>query len=199
MKLIEYNKTSKLLIKKILSDGGVIAHPTDTCFGLAADFTNKKAVEKVIKIKKMVDSKPMSIIVPSINDISIYAVMSKLAKEIATKYMPGAITLLIPKTKNIPSYYYPETSLIGIRVPDIFLTRDLTIQSPVTTTSANITGTKELYTASEVFNLFKNNVYAPDIVLDVKTSLNNRNKPSTIVKIVGETIAIIRQGDIIIN
>lgn len=200
MQIVSENSDTKAICKDTLSQGGVVAHATDTCFGLAVDISNAEAVAKVAKIKQMSEQKPMSILVADEQMLREYGEVNERAEQLIHKHLPGALTLILPKTDKVPAHYFPELDAIGLRIPNIpwFLEIIKDCGTPVTTTSANITGNKEPYSAQEVFEIFKGQEYQPDIIID-KSEGDERNKPSTIVKVVGEDIEIVRQGEITIT
>lgn len=179
----------------ILKRGGVVAHPTDTCYGFAADIMNPLAVSRIVDLKAMADHKPMSIVVSSVEEMSKYGVMSPRALEIAEQYLPGALTLVLPKTEQIPSTYYPDQNFIGIRIPDHELTIQLVqkLGRPITTTSANITKYPEPYSASEVVAMFEGQLLKPDLVFETDSVLE-KQQPSTVVRVVGDEVTVLREG-----
>jgi len=201
MRLAKITSESLSEAVRVLKFCGVIAHPTDTCYGLAANIFEPLAVNRIIRIKKMSSNKPMSIAVHDVSELSKYGELSLLAEKIIKKYMPGAITILVPRTLHVPAFYYPESELIGLRVPKHKLTRDLAkgIGRPITTTSANISGKKENYSGQDVFDSFFNEEKMPDLVFNSDLLVKKRDKPSTIVKIIGETMEIVRQGGVVIE
>lgn len=198
MKLIKLSKESWREAVDVLKNGGVVAHPTDTCYGLAADITNQAAVEKIIKIKQMDPEKPMSIAVANLTELAKYGELSPKALEIVQKYLPGAVTLLVPKNKAVPDFYYPHSELIGLRIPDHELTLDLVrgLGCPITTTSANVTMRTENYSGKEVFEAFYDEEFEPDLVFDLDLDDPERIKPSTIVQVVGDAVTVVRWGEV---
>ena len=195
MQILQINKENIDKAVAYLKQGGVVIHPTDTCYGLAADITNKVAVEKIYLLKQMSPSKPMSIIVSDLSMLKIYAFLSQKAAEIAKKYLPGALTLILPKTKSVPSFYAKSLNFLGVRIPKNFLSLELVqkLDSPITTTSANITKKLPAYTPQDVENYFGN-----ADVLFLNGGILPNKKPSTILKFVDDSFEIIRQGDLII-
>lgn len=189
--------TQENIIKAVdfLKNGGVVVHPTDTCYGLAADITNQKAVEKIYALKQMSKEKPMSILVASLEMFKKYGDLSFKAEKIAQKYLPGALTLIVPKTKDIPDFYAGNTNLIGIRYPNHLVSLELVekLERPVTTTSANLTGLPPAYLPAEVKKYFQ-----AEEILFLDGGILPNKKPSTILKIVDGTIDLIRQGELLI-
>lgn len=166
----------------VLRDGGVVAHPTDTCYGLAADIWNPLAVEKIAAIKGTSSDKPLSIIVSDIDAISEVANIEERHHEAIHSHLPGRYTLILPK--RLDCTYQPEHRSVGIRIPDFEFTKKLVSAfGPVTTTSANITGHPPLYNAKDVVQEFTESPVKPDLVIDLGALA--KNPPSTILDLTG--------------
>jgi tRNA threonylcarbamoyl adenosine modification protein (Sua5/YciO/YrdC/YwlC family) len=198
MKLINYTSSALAEALEVLRSGGVVAHPTDTCYGLAANVFNEQAINRVINIKKMDRNKPMTIAVATKADLEKYGVLSPLAKKIVKKYFPGAVTLLVPRTQYVPDYFYPNSVLIGLRIPKHELTLNLIrgLPGPITTTSANLTGGIECYSGRNVFESFYDTEDEPDLIFNLDIEDQTKTKPSTIVRVMGNELKIIRQGSV---
>ena len=109
------------LIKKvvqILKDGGVIAYPTDTIYGIGCDIFNKKGIEKIYQIKKRKKTKPMSFICADLSDISQYAIVSNYAYRIMRKCLPGPYTFVLEASSKTPKKIMSKRKTVGIRIPD---------------------------------------------------------------------------------
>lgn len=85
---------------QVLRSGNVIAHPTDTCYGLACDATNEAAVEKVLAIKHIKESRGLSVMVTSIEQAEEIGEFSEIALQLAKKFLPGPLTLVVPYKHN---------------------------------------------------------------------------------------------------
>lgn len=192
----------------VLRAGGVVMHPTETCYGFAVDVANPQALEKLYKLKGRDAGKPVSIMVADLEMAKKYGEFSSKALELAEKYWPrtplgtepwprpGALTILVPRSLNLPENFNKGQEFVGIRCPDHKFSRELvkSFGFPITTTSANLSGEPPLYEVKlEVFgDLIK------EIDLIVDGGEIPLNKPSTIVKVVGSEVEIIRQGDLVI-
>lgn len=178
----------------VLNDGGVIAHATDTCYGFACDIFNKKALVRLYGLKKMPQTKPISILVENLAMAKKYGVFSKSALELAKKYWPGALTIIVKRKKSLPKFLNPGTKTIGVRVPAHTLSRSLTkgFNRPLTTTSANISGEPSPYSVSAIQKQFRNQKTKPDFILD--SGRLKKNPPSTVIDVSGKTPKIIRHG-----
>lgn len=168
--MVSPNPQTILEAVKALKKGGVIAHPADTCFGLAVDMMNPEAVKRVQAIKGRDGKKPMSIMLPAMAllDLGDYAHLDGFTRDICNQLLPGPVTILLPKGPRIPSWYFPETDLIGIRVPYDPFTQDLlnAFKGPLVTTSANTSGCPICHTHQEIIECFKNQKEKPDLIFE---------------------------------
>ena len=177
---------------KVLNKGGVIVYPTETAYALGADFLNPQAIKKVYQIKGRNYRKPFSIIVSSIKMAGEIVKFNKVSSELAKKFWPGALTLVLEsKINNYKS--------IALRISSNKLATRLArkLGRPVIATSANIAGKKECYSIQEVLKQFKNKKYQPDLIIDAGKL--PRRKVSTVVKITKEEVKILRKGEIKIS
>lgn len=177
---------------KTLREGKVVAHATETCYGLAADIFSHNAVLRLYEMKKMNLDKPVSILCGSLEEAKKYGEFSDLAVGLAEKYWPGPLTIVVPRTAALPKWINPGISTIGIRVSSNETTRQLVegFAGPITTTSANIHGEPQAYSVDEFAEL------KPDFILN--SGRIPQNSPSTIVEMIGDELKIIRQGEIIL-
>jgi len=198
IKVVPFNPDTLKEAVSILKKGGVIAHPADTCFGLAADAYNPKAFHKVQDIKGRDFKKPMSIMIPVVQLLKIkkYAILDDFSSYVVSKLFPGAVTLILPKGPEIPDYYFPETPNVGLRVPMHNLTQDLlsAFKGPLITTSANPSGKGLCFSHEEVIKAFKKSKYKPDMVFQGKTT--NHNLASTVIEVKNDHVKIIRKGPV---
>ena len=142
----------------ILKQGGVIIIPTETVYGIAADATNKSAVDKIFAIKKRSSSKPLQILVKNIRQAKRYAIFNEKAEMLAEKYFPGALTLILNEKEgsNISKNIHSTDKSLGIRIPDHKILTELFeyIDFPLACTSANISSEKPIIdfrAAKEIF------------------------------------------------
>ncbi|MFH1284302.1 MAG: L-threonylcarbamoyladenylate synthase [Candidatus Peregrinibacteria bacterium] len=169
---------------RVLRNGGVVMHPTETCYGFAVDVFNEKALEKLYRLKGRDFDKPVSILVNSFEMAEKYGVFSEKALEIARKYWPGPLSIVVPS----------EEKSVSIRFSDNGFCNDMVREfgGPVTTTSANVSGNEPLYEPD--LSQFGENTDVIDLVVD--GGKLERKAPSTVVKIFGENVEILRQGGI---
>lgn len=184
---------------KILKSGGVVAYPTDTAYGLAADPENKKAVLKIFKIKGRKKEKSLPLIAGNLKIAKKYAIFDKVSLRLARKYWPGPLTLVLKPAKLAKKSLSKNIfagGKIAIRVPSNDLARrlSLAIKKPITSTSANISGKPMCWSTSQINKQFKDRKYQPNDVLDAGRL--KKAKPSTIAEVRGDEIVILRQGKI---
>ena len=190
-----------------LKTGKVIAYPTDTSYGLAVDATNVKAIKRLYKIKGRGFNKPSSVVVPSAAYAKKNTRWNKVVDRLAKKFWPGMITLVLPLTSapllrgrgikgEGAKILTGKTGWIGLRMPKNKIALDLAkyLKKPITATSANLAGRPDCYPAKDIIAQFQNQKLKPDIIIN--TGKLSKRKPSTVVKIGGGRVEIIRQGPI---
>lgn len=153
---------------QVLRQGGVIVYPTESSYGIGADFSNEKAVRRIFRIKGRIKGKKLSVIVGSIAAIKKYAIIRKDAAALARKFMPGPLTLVVnAKPKGT----------IAFRIPShpFALSLAKRYKKPITATSANISDKPSLYKIKDVIRIFGGSV---DLIIDAGDL--PKNKPSTI-------------------
>jgi L-threonylcarbamoyladenylate synthase len=166
-------------ITSVMKKGGVVAHASDTCYGLTADAHNKSAVEKVLSIKKSAQEKPMSIFISDAHLVHEYAQTTPEAEEFIMQNLPGPFTVILPKQKNFKYQSFNPT--IGIRIPDNTFMRRLVhlMHGPCVTTSANLSGRPVIYDGTKVEKEFSGQKHQPNLIVNFGKIPGN--KPSKIV------------------
>jgi len=181
-----------------LKSGKVIAYPTDTSYGLAVDATNVAAIKKLYKVKGRNFNKPVHIIPPTIAAAKKIVQWDKAAEKLAKKFFPGALTLVLGlRVKGLGfSLLSAKSGWLGIRMPknDIALDLAKEFKKPITTTSANVSGQADCYSAADVLKQFSKQKFKPDIIINAGKLV--KRKPSTVVKIHNNQIQILRVGPI---
>ncbi len=172
----------------ILKKGGVVMHPTDTCYGLAVDVFNEEALQKLYSLKRMDMFKPVSIIVSSVQDAKRWGEVDVKAEDLMRRFWPGPYTFLVKRKSTLPMFFNKGIDKVGLRnpyAPNVIRIVDK-FGRPVSTTSANISGRPEAYDVSEFLGQIKgeNNSVKPDLIIDV--GLINENEPSTIYDVENE-------------
>ena len=185
MKVIQENKANIGEVVTALKNGAVLVLPTDTVYGLVCDATNKKAVEKIFKIKKRDKIKPLPVFVKDIKMAEELAEISRGQKVILKKYWPGKFTFVLKlkktETRPLSSLVAGKDNTIALRVPKYKLLNDLLkkINRPLAQTSVNISGQPPLTKMKEIIAVFINNELKPDLIIDAGDLVES--KPSKIV------------------
>lgn len=177
---------------EVLKRGGVVAHPTETCYGLAVDIFSRDAVARLYELKKMSLEKPVSVLLSSLEEAQKYGEFSAKAIELAKKYWPGPLTIIVPRSKFLPEWINPGATTVGFRVSSYSLCKKLlkAFAGPITTTSANIHGLPQAYSVEDLGAL------KVDFILNGGKIVST--PPSTIVEVLGESVKIVRQGGVVI-
>ena len=101
-----------------LKSGGLVVYPTETTYGIGADATNQKAVDKLLQYKKRREGKPLSIAVFDQSMAEIYVELNAAAKKVYTTFLPGPITVVSKSKGNVAKGVTSETGALGIRIPN---------------------------------------------------------------------------------
>ena len=170
----------------------VAAYPTETFYALGAAAFSKKAVDRIYSLKKRDASKPLSVIASGLDmvkEISTSLAPSFLA--LAAEFWPGPLTLVLPAAAGVPEFLLGPGRTIAVRIPPLGWLRALAreLSEPVTATSANLSGERDLADPAEVVALFRGKV---DLVVDGGPAPGGL--PSTIVDLAADTPRILREG-----
>jgi len=191
---INPNKPEKELINiaaDVLKNDSLIVYPTDTLYGIAANALSKKAVLNVYKVKGRTFNKPLSIAFHSLSQTKKYVKFNSLALKLAKKFLPGPLTIILPMKYRFPKELTFGSKNVGIRIPDNKIALELIKECgfPITATSANISGNKDPITAKDVAKQIGDKV---DLILDAGKCKYSR--PSTVIKVTGNKIKVLRKG-----
>ncbi len=181
-----------LAAENTIRQGGLIAFPTDTIYGVAADPFNPKTIKKVYLVKERADEKALPVLIGEFSQLSdLVSHLREDIRIIANAFWPGPLTLVLPKALNIP----PELSVhptIGVRMPDLAFTLSLLRQTgPLATTSANISGGPNPTTAQDVMDQLGGRI---DLILDGGPTPGPT--ASTVVDVTSTDYKILREGPI---
>ena len=172
MKIISLRKDKKTIlnIAQALKQGKVLVLPTDTVYGLIADARNKKAIERIFKIKKRPPKKPLPVFVASLAMAKKYAFIDKEKETVLKFFWPGEFTFILRRKKGLPSIAFAGKTTIGLRIPDFWLFKRLfkIIDFPLVQTSANLSGQPPPTKINQVLTYFKKQKQKPDIIFTYK-------------------------------
>jgi L-threonylcarbamoyladenylate synthase len=174
----------------LLLAGRLIAYPTDTVYGLGCNPFDADAVERLVKSKERAKGS-LPILVSSLKEAERLGEISGVAAELANRFWPGPLTIVVRARCNFPVQVTGISGSVGLRIPNHEATRRLIQESggALIGTSANISGHPPPRTAQEVAREFDGRI---DLVLDGGPSLLGRE--STVVKIFGDEITVLRDG-----
>ncbi len=179
----------------VLHNGGMVALPTDTVYGLAVSLTNQETVERLSTVKGRSSERTIAIMVATLVDVRrVVSEMSPVAVHLAENFWPGPLTLILPAAPGLPRQLSTNCA-VGVRIPNsAFLLNLLKQTGPLAVTSANRSGQPLPISAGEVLFQLKGLVH---LVID-GGHLPNR-KPSTIVDCTGSEPIILRDGPITLD
>lgn len=151
---------------EIIQNGGLVAVPTETVYGLAASGLNEEAVKRIYEVKGRPSAKPLSLMVSGPDAMDDYCRDVPVAARIlAERFWPGPLTIVLRAKSRIPLIVLAGGTTVGLRCPDSALTLSLIRQSglPLAAPSANPSGESSPKTADEVISYFDG---AIDAVID---------------------------------
>ena len=193
--LIHPDNPQPRLIKQVtecLLDGGVIAYPTDTIYGLGCNIFKPKAIERICRIKGIdPDKAQLSIICSDLSHLSDFAKsIDTPLYRVLKYYLPGPFTFILPASKQVPKLLQSKRNTIGLRVPDNRICRQIleALDHPILSTSLPGDMIEE-YTDPEMIQTRLGHLV--DIVIDGGIG---GMIPSTIVDCTTDEWSVIRQG-----
>lgn len=175
---------------EVLREGGVIAYPTDTIYGIGCDIFNKKGVRKIYQIKHRDPRKPFSFICADLSDVANYAQVSNFAFKIMRRHLPGPYTFVLEATRVVPDLLTTKQRTVGVRIPQnqIALSIVRELGHPLVTTSANLSGEAPISDPTLIDDEMGRLL---DLVVD---GGNLMGDPSTIISLIADQVEVLRQG-----
>jgi L-threonylcarbamoyladenylate synthase len=178
----------------ILKQGGIVAFPTDTVYGLGASISLPQAVARVYQVKERPKNMPLPLLLADKSQIEEVAEpVPPIAWLLAAKFLPGGLTIVLFKSKSVPDTVTGGGKTVAIRIPahPIPLALARGVGTPIVGTSANLSGQPSALTAEEVYTQLNGKV---DLIIDGGRCPGGRE--STIVDLTGETPIVLREGAI---
>ncbi len=177
----------------ILRRGGLVVFPTETVYGLGGDGTNAEAAKKIYAAKGRPSDNPLIIHIARPEDAAHYAEVNPTYEKLARAFMPGPLTVILPKKENIPTSTTGGLDSVAVRCPAHPVAHRLIelCGFPVAAPSANLSGKPSPTRASDVAEDLDGRV---DMILDGGES--EIGLESTIVKIDGDRLTLLRPGGI---
>jgi L-threonylcarbamoyladenylate synthase len=179
---------------KWIVNGGLVALPTDTLYGLAADPFQADAVSRILAVKGREAGRGLPLIAADIEQIATsLGPLTQMGARLAGRFWPGPLTLLVPAPARLAREVAAGTGRVGVRVPRSDVARAICRASgvPITATSANVSGQPATALPDEVERTLGD---AVDLLIDAGPTPGGA--PSTIVDVTGETPRLVRAGAI---
>jgi len=182
------------LLEQVLSHlraGGVLAYPTDTCYGLGCSITEKKAIDEIHRIKRMPKDKPLSFICPDLSAIADYAQVSNKAYKLMRQLLPGPYTFVLPATRLVPKILQNRRNQVGIRVPDQLVITELVRQlgNPIISTTCQLLEDEE--PCMDTTDIRERLGHCLDLAIDGGFIYP---EVSTVVRIEDDEVEVLREG-----
>ncbi len=175
-------------------NGGIVAVPTDTLYGLAADPFSPAAVARVFEVKGRAAERALLLV--ATDTAQVAAQLGRLppqAQRLASRYWPGPLTLLLAAPRTLAAGVSGGTGKVGVRVPDHRVTRAICAAAgrPITATSANLSGAQATADPADVERTLGDRI---DLLIDAGPTTGGA--PSTIVDASGGNAVLVREGAI---
>ncbi|MFZ0447916.1 MAG: L-threonylcarbamoyladenylate synthase [Desulfatiglandaceae bacterium] len=177
---------------RIILDGGVVAFPTESFYGLGVDATRHEAVGRLFRIKARDQGQPILILIPSLESLEQYvAAVPKVARELINVFWPGGLTLIFEATEQVLPLLTGGTGKIGVRLSShpVAALLACTLGHPITGTSANLSGNPPARSAGEVSRAFGKGM---DLILD--GGRTQEVKASTVLDVTVDPPVVLREG-----
>jgi L-threonylcarbamoyladenylate synthase len=174
--------------------GGIVAVPTDTLYGLAANPFDAGALAAIRRLKERPAERAIPLVAADVDQIAAsLGVLPMLARLLAARFWPGPLTMLMQAPVRLPPDVTGGTGRVGVRVPAHAVARALctACQTPLTATSANKSGQPATNDPEAVAISLGSGI---DVLLDA--GVTPGGPPSTIVDVTDATPRVIRQGAI---
>jgi L-threonylcarbamoyladenylate synthase len=179
---------------RCLKDGGVIAIPTDTVYGLAASLDHPTAIERIYTIKGRDNDKPLPVLLSAPELLDLYGTcVTSVVRQLATAFWPGPLTIVVTASSVVPSAVLRGGATVGLRVPACPITLAIIQGSggALAATSANRSGEPEGRSGHEVRAQLGELV---DLIVDVGELHGDR--PSTVIDTTSDPPTILRRGEL---
>lgn len=181
---------------ELIKMGEVVSFPTETVYGIGADYRNRKACMAIYSVKGRPANKPLTIHVADMEQVERVAKISSLAEKLFNAFCPGPLTIIMKKRDTVPDFVTCGNETVGIRFPNNKIARELIKNSgnPLVASSANLSDRVPPKTANEVHNNLNGRI---KIILDggeCKLGIS-----STVIDVSTGALKILRSGTITLD
>ena len=186
------NPQPRLIVQvaEILKQGGVIAYPTDTTYGIGSSIFSKRGIDRIYQLKHREKKKPFSFICADLSEVARYAKVSNYAFKILKRFLPGPYTFVLDASSIVPDLLTTKQKTVGIRIPAnrICLAIVTELGHPIVTTSANLSGEEPIgdpfyiedVLGKQLDMVIDGGVLSPDV--------------SSVISLIGDFPAVLRKG-----
>lgn len=199
MEEIKLNTENRIFVLQkaleVLNNGGVIIYPTETSYGLGGDFFDQKVVNKIYKIKQRDKNKALPVLVSDLKIASSLVKFSPLSTDLARRYWPGPLTLVLPY--RYCDWHAEYQDSLAMRISSFAWTKDLVelFGQPLVSTSFNLSNQASAYQVKNIKKYLDLAKIKPDLFINAGDL--PENLASTIIKINEDNSwEILRQGSI---
>ncbi len=192
--VVNEDNPQKRFIQKardILEEGGVIIYPTDTVYAYGCDIKDKRAIERIYRLKNIHRNKPLSFIFSDISEMHEYVRnVSDTAFKIMRKALPGPYTFIFKASKLVPKIAITNQKTIGVRIPgsNIAIELERALGRPIMSASVNTSSGEYMVDPGELEKQYRNEV---DLVLSTGPQ---RSEVSTMIDFSQGDVRILREG-----
>lgn len=181
-------------VVEALARDGLVAYPTETFYGLGANATSEKALDRLFDAKQRPRDMPVPVIIGEPGALApLVTHVSKSAGKLMKAFWPGPLTLLFPAAGGCPARVTGGTGKVGVRVPDHPVAAAIArgCAWPITATSANRSGEREACAAGELDGALRE---AVDLI--ISGARTPGGPPSTVLDVTVEPPRLVRPGRI---
>ena len=195
--MLVYNQSQvdPIKILSLVKSGSILCYPTETLYGLGCSADNKDAIKKIYEIKKREEEKNFTLLFKDLKMIKDFCNLEYYDEELILKFSPGPFSILLQakKSKSIDRRLVSSKNEVCCRISSHPFVTSLfeLLDCPIISTSANVSGNKNIFLFQTIYNTFHNLVDCIIDYGDIKKSLG-----STIVKNTKNGLIIIREGDL---
>lgn len=172
-----------------LADGGLIAYPTDTVYGIGCDLFNKKAVDKLYQVKGMPRSQQLAFLCADLGEVAKYAILNDYEYRILKRFLPGPYCFILRTTNEVPRIVQTPRKHVGVRIPNhpVALALVQELGRPIISSTAARPGQPPFIDPKELDLEFR----GLDLVLDGGVG---GDAPATIVDLTADRPVVVREG-----
>jgi L-threonylcarbamoyladenylate synthase len=190
------NRRTFRTLSGLLHEGGVMAYPTETLYGLGCSAFSESSVRRVRDLKGAAPDRAFILLLPGMRWLDILAAPNAQARALAQAFWPGPLTLVLEARDTVPAHLRGEGGTVAVRHSSSEFVRGLFrfLDEPLVSTSANPEGALPAATAAEVLRYFSAHRAVIDVLVEYPAAMTGT--ASTIVSLAGNSPSILREGPI---